>query len=81
MLDNTDIVDLIERASEARPTCPCGWHTTAVWREGAVWLECASLSTPERGLLRRFVSTLTGPTHVHVRIADVPPAGAQPVSA
>lgn len=74
MLDHSNIVDLIERASTARPTCPCGWHTTAVWRDGAVWLECASLTAPDGGLLRRFVSTLTSPTHVHVRIADVPAA-------
>ena len=78
MLDHASIVDRIERATEARPTCPCGWHTTAVWRDGAVWLECASLTTPEGGTLRRFVSALTGPTHVRTRIADVPSAGAQP---
>jgi len=81
MHDHTQIVDLIERASEARPTCPCGSHTTAIWRDGVVWLECASLSAPHGGIVRRFISTLTGPTHVHLRIADVPPAGAQPVGA
>jgi hypothetical protein len=81
MIDHSHIVDLIERASEARPTCPCGSHTTAIWRDGVIWLECASLSAPDGGLLRRFVTTLTGPTHVHMRIAEAPSADERPLAA
>jgi hypothetical protein len=74
MIHDIDIIDRIERASDARPTCPCGWHTTVVWRDGTIWLECASLSAPDGGFLRRFVGTLIRPMHVHTRIADVPAA-------
>ena len=43
-----EYVDLIEQASDARPFCGCGWHTTAVWRDGVVWLD-------DQGAPRRLV--------------------------
>ena len=43
MTDDRTIVDLIERVSDAEPMCACGRHTTPVWRDGIVWLDCASL--------------------------------------
>lgn len=73
---NTDwqVVDLIERASDARPFCACGQHTTTTWRDGTVWLECASLLDPPVGRLDRLVRFLTTPAHTTVRIVDVPAA-------
>jgi hypothetical protein len=72
MIDNRQVVDLIERANDAQPICPCGRHTTPVFRDGAVWLECASLSQPRDGYLRRVVAAATALAHTHARIVDVP---------
>jgi len=68
----TQIIDLIERASDARPYCSCGSHTTPVWRDGVVWLECASITEPDGSAIRRLFSAMTGAWHVHHRIVDVP---------
>ena len=75
MTDNRQIVELIERANDAEPACACGRHTTPVWRDGAVWLECASLSEPRDGVIRRLVAAITAPAHTHARIVDAPPYG------
>ena len=80
MSDHTRIVDLIERASDARPFCPCGRHTTTVWRAGNVWLECASLSDPREGVIARFVAAATAPVHIRVPIIAVPGEG-EPLAA
>ena len=45
MINNHQLVDIIERANDAQPVCPCGRHTTPVYRDGAVWLECSSLTS------------------------------------
>jgi hypothetical protein len=74
MTDTHQIVDRIERANDERPYCPCGIHTTPVYRDGIVWLECASLSTRRNGRLARLIADVTQPAHVRARIADVPPA-------
>ena len=74
MSDNTQIVDLIERASDARPYCACGRHTNPVWRDGVVWIECASLSQPRDGLIARLIGAATAPAHTHQPIVDVPAA-------
>jgi hypothetical protein len=71
------IVDLIERANDNQPFCECGRHTTAVWRDGVVWLECASRLEPAEGRLRRALASLTTPVHTHEPIVDVPPVGAE----
>jgi hypothetical protein len=68
----TQIIDLIERASDARPYCACGSHTTPVWRDGIVWLECASITEPDGSAIRRILSAVTAPWHVHIPIVDVP---------
>jgi hypothetical protein len=80
MINNREVVDLIERANDAEPVCPCGRHTTPVWRDGAVWLECASLSQPRDGYLQRVFAALTAPSHVHARIVDAAPFQAEPAS-
>ncbi len=72
MLPQPTIVDRIERAVEARPFCACGRHTVAVWRDGAVWLECASLSKPRNGLLGRLAAAVTDPMHVRDCIVEAP---------
>lgn len=74
MIDNRQVVDLIERANDAQPACPCGQHTTPVWRDGVVWLECASRTQPSAGYLARLVASLTTLAHTHARIVDVPRA-------
>jgi hypothetical protein len=79
MTSDSQIVDMIERANDARPFCTCGWHTTPVWRDGTVWLECASLSQPREGRLARLLGAATARVHVHERIVDVPSAPARRV--
>ena len=73
MNDNDrQIVELIERANDAEPICPCGRHTTPVWRDGAVWLECSSLTEPRDGGLQKLMAIVTALTHTRTRIVDVP---------
>jgi hypothetical protein len=74
MIDNHQIVDVIERANDAQPVCPCGRHTTPVYRDGAVWLECSSLTQPREGILQRAIAAMTSLAHIHTRIVDVPAA-------
>jgi len=76
MYDQPRLVDLIERANDARPFCPCGRHTTPVWRDGVVWLECSSLSDPRDGIVARLVAAATAPIHLKTPIIDVPEDGA-----
>ena len=71
------IVDMIERANDTQPFCECGRHTTAVWRDGVVWLECASLVEPGEGRFRRALAALTAPVHTHQPIVDIPQVGAE----
>ena len=42
MINDRQVVELIERANDADPVCPCGRHTTPVLRDGVVWLECST---------------------------------------
>ena len=69
MTTETAIVDLIDRANDATPFCPCGSHTTPVWRDGIVWLDCASLVEPAPGALRRLLQVLA--PHVHEVIVNL----------
>ena len=74
MYDQSRVVDLIEKANDRRPFCPCGRHTTPVWRDGTVWLECASLGEPRDGVVARIVAVATAPVHLRMPIVDVPEA-------
>ena len=74
MTRDNQIVDMIERANDARPFCACGWHTTPVWRDGAVWLDCAALRQPREGRFARLFGAASAWIHVHQRIVDVPAA-------
>ena len=80
MLYNNQVVETIELAHDARPFCSCGRHTTPVWRDGVVWLECASISDTREGRLARILAAVTAPSHVHERIVEVPAAGASLVA-
>jgi len=77
MTQDTRIIDLIERASAARPFCPCGSHTTPVWRDGVVWLECATITEPDGNQIRRILNSIAGPWHVHLAIVEAPAVGAE----
>jgi len=81
MIENARAVDLIERAQDANPYCACGRHTTPVWRDGAVWLECSSFTAPPEGRLHRLMMAALTPAHTHEWIVDVPPATTEPVLA
>ena len=72
MYDQSRVVDLIEQANDARPFCPCGRHTTPVWRDGVVWLECSSISEPRDGVVARIVATATAPGHLKFPIIEIP---------
>jgi len=76
MNDERMLVDMIERASDAQPMCACGHHTTAVWRDGIVWLDCATLLEPRDSRLGRLLAAVTAPVHTHVQIVEVPPVAA-----
>jgi hypothetical protein len=76
MTDDRTIVDLIERVSDAEPMCACGRHTSAVWRDGVVWLDCASLLASPTSRVGRLVAFVTSPAHTHKPIVEVPPLAA-----
>lgn len=81
MINNRDIVDTIESAHDARPFCSCGRNTTPVWRDGFVWLECASISDTRESRLARILYAVTAPSHTHERIVEVQAAGSGPAMA
>jgi hypothetical protein len=74
MINDRQIVGLIEQINDEQPFCPCGMHTTPVWRDGVVWLECASLSKPRRHRITRILAEVLDPAHVRKHIVDVPAA-------
>jgi hypothetical protein len=74
VINNPQIVDLIEQTNDEQPFCPCGTHTTPVWRDGVVWLECATRSNPRRNRLARVLADVIEPAHVRRPIVDVPAA-------
>jgi hypothetical protein len=76
MTNDRQIVDMIERANDAQPFCACGSHTTPVWRDGVVWLECASLGEPHEGRVARILAAATARIHTREQIVEVPPLAA-----
>jgi hypothetical protein len=56
--------------------CACGRHTSAVWRDGVVWLDCASLLASPTSRVGRLVAFVTSPAHTHKPIVEVPPLAA-----
>jgi hypothetical protein len=56
MFDNARMLDVIERALDAEPTCPvCGAPTDVRDHDGRLWLECSSASSdPPNGIVARL---------------------------
>jgi hypothetical protein len=71
MIHNRDLVETIENAHDAQPFCSCGRHTSPVWRDGAVWLDCASISDTRETRLARILYAVTALSHTHERIVEV----------
>jgi hypothetical protein len=78
--NDRSIVDMIERATDEQSYCSCGQHTTAVWRDGIVWLECSSRLEPAKGRFARLVRTLSSAAHVHESIVDLPAEDVRPAA-
>lgn len=66
------VVDLIERVNDAQPVCACGLPTAPIWRDGEVWLECASLAERREGRIRQAWAALTARVHTQERIVEAP---------
>jgi hypothetical protein len=72
MLNELRLVDRIEQVHGDRPYCVCGRETITVYRDGAMWLDCAVIHEPIEGRIQRLWQAVSAPGHVHERIADVP---------
>jgi len=68
-MNNDQALELIEASLRDTPACDCGELTRPVDRDGAIWLECASLGT-SRGALRRLFTLDFAATHVRRLIVD-----------
>ena len=73
-MHDSSIIDTIERAHDAVPFCACGSHTTPVYRDGAVWLECATLGRSADRWIHRAIAAVTSPMHTKTLVVDVPAA-------
>jgi hypothetical protein len=82
MTDQTDLLELIERGNDAHPVCECGTHTIPNAHDGAIWIECATLTHRPSGRLRRALSVVTQHMHTRIHLVDTPVvADEAPVSA
>jgi hypothetical protein len=72
LTDNTSLVELIEDMERTFPHCPsCSEHNITVERDGALWLECSSLSTP-KPVLRRLLTLDFAIGHTRRQIVEAP---------
>ena len=63
MHDKAHVLDVLEQAQRKAPFCKaCTSPTTPVARDGAIWLECASLQE-DRPFLRKLLSLDFGAGH------------------
>ena len=69
MIPNARALERIESAERENPVCVCGRHTVATARNGAIWLECASLAEA-RGMLERVMSLDLAIGHTRQLIID-----------
>ena len=69
MNHRNQLIDLIERARDARPYCSCGAHTVTVVRDAIVWLDCSTLADRPRGTIRRVLHDLA--PHVREAVVDL----------
>jgi hypothetical protein len=70
MIDNWNALDRIEHAERETPFCICGQPMVPAARNDGIWLECCSLPQIDRGLVRRFVSTLITTGHIRRLIVE-----------
>jgi hypothetical protein len=76
MSDQTHVLELIEGAEREVPFCDqCGAPTAPVERDGALWLECTTLSEGKSPLRRLLTLDLSG-VHTRVRIVEQTSAAA-----
>ncbi len=71
MINNSQAVDLIERAHDAQPFCRCGRHTTMLERAGRIWLACNSFDEPREGTIARVLSLITAGVHTRELVLDL----------
>ena len=74
MLDAARMLDLIERALDAHPTCSvCGAPTDVRDHDGRLWLECSSAaSDPPSGFVARLgAAILAHPRRVVVDLGEL----------
>jgi hypothetical protein len=71
MFDNAQMLDRLERALDATPTCPvCGAPTDIRHRDGQLWLECSATPVdPPSGFLARLEAALA--PHPRRLVADL----------
>jgi hypothetical protein len=64
MIENTNAIDRIENAERETPACcACGDAMVPVARPDGIWLECATLATPDGSRLSRLLAALTASSH------------------
>ena len=71
MIDNSQAVDLIERAHDAQPFCRCGRHTTLMEQAGRIWLACSSFDEAREGTIARVLSVITAGSHTRELVLDL----------
>lgn len=76
MIENRKAVDLIERAQDATPYCPCGRHATIVERAGRIWLECSALEDRRDTAVARVIWAITANAHLRRLVLDLRPVAA-----
>jgi hypothetical protein len=69
MYDHDRAIDRIETALRLEPFCLCGQPTTIVARDGAIRLECPTMTAP-RGTVGRLFRLVVAPTHVSRVVID-----------
>jgi hypothetical protein len=74
MNDQYRTIDRIETAIQNEPFCACGQPSTIVARDGALRLECPTVSAP-RGSLGRLLSLVLAPAHLSQVVIDGELAG------
>ncbi len=70
MLDKAHVLDVLEQAQLKTPFCAvCMSPTSPVARDGAIWLECASLQE-DRTFLRKLLALDFGAAHTRRLILE-----------
>ena len=66
MVDHQTVLLAIESAERETPRCSCGLSTVPVaHQDGAVWLECSSLTEP-KSAVRRLLALSSAHTQVEI---------------